>query len=71
MKAITVRDHDAGVGGMSLAEIPYPRVVQNDVIVKVHAAGFTTGELDWTGTWATALGATGHRVCPATSYRAS
>jgi NADPH:quinone reductase-like Zn-dependent oxidoreductase len=51
MKAVTVRDHDAGIGGLSLTEIPYPRVVQNDVIVQVHAAGFTTGELDWPGTW--------------------
>jgi NADPH:quinone reductase-like Zn-dependent oxidoreductase len=51
MKAITVRDHDAGIGGLSLAEIPYPHPVQNDVIVQVHAAGFTTGELDWPGTW--------------------
>jgi len=26
--------------------------VDNDVIVRVHAAGFTPGELDWPGTWA-------------------
>ncbi len=56
MKAVTVRNHDAGTGGLSLAEIPYPRVVQNDVIVQVHAAGFTTGELDWPGTWADRAG---------------
>ena len=31
--------------------MPYPHAAQNDVIVRVHAAGFTPGELDWSGTW--------------------
>ena len=51
MQAITVRDRDAGVGGLSLTDVPYPHAAQNDVIVRVHAAGFTPGELDWSGTW--------------------
>jgi hypothetical protein len=51
MQAITVRDRAAGVGGLSLTEMPYPRAAENDVIVRVHAAGFTPGELDWPGTW--------------------
>jgi len=51
MQAITVRDRDAGVGGLSLSDMPYPRAAQNDVIVRVHAAGFTPGELDWPTTW--------------------
>ena len=51
MQAITVRDRDAGVGGLSLTEMPYPHAGQNDVIVRVHAAGFTAGELDWPTTW--------------------
>jgi NADPH:quinone reductase-like Zn-dependent oxidoreductase len=51
MQAITVRDRDAGVGGLSLADVPYPHAAQNDVIVRVHAAGFTPGELDWSSTW--------------------
>jgi NADPH:quinone reductase-like Zn-dependent oxidoreductase len=51
MQAITVRDRTAGVGGLSLTEMPYPRAAENDVIVRVHAAGFTPGELDWPGTW--------------------
>jgi len=51
MQAITVRDHDAGVGGLSLTDVPYPHAAQNDVVVRVHAAGFTPGELDWSGTW--------------------
>ncbi|MGW0513643.1 NADP-dependent oxidoreductase [Streptomyces olivaceoviridis] len=51
MQAITVRDRDAGVAGMSLTDMPYPHAAENDVIVRVHAAGFTLGELDWPATW--------------------
>lgn len=51
MQAITVRDRDAGVGGLSLEDLPYPHAGQNDVIVQVHAAGFTPGELAWPTTW--------------------
>src|ERR1700741_4684728 len=51
MQAITVSDRDAGVAGLSLTELPYPRASENDVIVRVHAAGFTPGELDWPDTW--------------------
>ncbi|WP_328419327.1 NADP-dependent oxidoreductase [Streptomyces sp. NBC_00443] len=51
MQAITVHDRDAGVSGLTLSELPYPRAAENDVIVEVHAAGFTPGELDWPGTW--------------------
>ncbi|GGY67492.1 NADPH:quinone reductase [Streptomyces olivaceoviridis] len=51
MQAITVRDRDAGVAGMSLTDMPYPHAAENDVIVRVYAAGFTPGELDWPATW--------------------
>jgi NADPH:quinone reductase-like Zn-dependent oxidoreductase len=51
MRAITVRDRDAGVDGLTLADVPYPHASENDVIVRVHAAGFTPGELGWPGTW--------------------
>ncbi|WP_328647698.1 NADP-dependent oxidoreductase [Amycolatopsis sp. NBC_00348] len=51
MRAITVRDRDAGVGGLTLTDLPHPHAAENDVIVRVHAAGFTPGELDWPGTW--------------------
>ncbi|HEY5630275.1 MAG TPA: NADP-dependent oxidoreductase [Candidatus Limnocylindrales bacterium] len=51
MRAITVRDRDAGVAGIALTDLPRPRAVQNEVLVRVHAAGFTTGELAWPGTW--------------------
>jgi NADPH:quinone reductase-like Zn-dependent oxidoreductase len=56
MRAITVRDQDAGVGGLSLTDVPYPAAAVNDVIVRVHAAGFTPGELDWPTTWADRAG---------------
>ena len=51
MQAITARDRDAGVAGLTLADLPYPHAAENDVIVRVHAAGFTPGELEWPGTW--------------------
>jgi NADPH:quinone reductase-like Zn-dependent oxidoreductase len=51
MQAIIARDRAAGSEGLALAEVPYPHAAENDVIVRVHAAGFTSGELDWPGTW--------------------
>ncbi|MFE3162460.1 NADP-dependent oxidoreductase [Streptomyces sp. NPDC059224] len=51
MQAITVRDRDAGLAGLSLTDMHYPHAAENDVIVRVHAAGFTPGELDWPATW--------------------
>ncbi|MGY4996633.1 NADP-dependent oxidoreductase [Streptomyces sp. 900105245] len=51
MRAITVRDREAGVGGPALEDLPHPHAAENDVIVRVHAAGFTRGELDWPATW--------------------
>jgi NADPH:quinone reductase-like Zn-dependent oxidoreductase len=51
MLAIIARDRAAGIGGLALAEMPYPHAAENDVIVRVHAAGFTPGELDWPATW--------------------
>ncbi|WIX83907.1 NADP-dependent oxidoreductase [Amycolatopsis carbonis] len=56
MQAITVRDRDAGIAGLSLTDLPVPQAVQNDVLVRVHAAGFTRGELDWSATWADRAG---------------
>ncbi|MGW6310752.1 NADP-dependent oxidoreductase, partial [Streptomyces niveus] len=51
MRAITVQDRDVGVGGLTLTDLPHPHAAENDVIVRVHAAGFTPGELAWAGTW--------------------
>ena len=56
MQAIVTRDRAAGVSGLSLAEVPYPHAAENDVIVRVHAAAFTPGELEWPGTWADRAG---------------
>ncbi len=51
MHAIIAQDRTAGADGLALTELPHPHAAENDVIVKVHAAGFTPGELDWPGTW--------------------
>jgi NADPH:quinone reductase-like Zn-dependent oxidoreductase len=51
VRAITVRNREAGVTGLTLEELPPPHASENDVILRVHAAGFTRGELDWPATW--------------------
>jgi NADPH:quinone reductase-like Zn-dependent oxidoreductase len=56
MQAVVVRDRDAGLAGLSLAELPYPHAAENDVVVRVHAAGMTSGELEWPGTWSDRAG---------------
>jgi NADPH:quinone reductase-like Zn-dependent oxidoreductase len=56
MKAIVVTDEAAGTAGMTLAERPEPEATGNDVLVEVHASGFTPGELTWPGTWTDRLG---------------
>ncbi|MFF3464899.1 NADP-dependent oxidoreductase [Streptomyces sp. NPDC002619] len=56
MQAITAPDRNAGVSGLTLTDLPYPHAAENDVIVRVHAAGFTRGELDWPGTWSDRVG---------------
>jgi NADPH:quinone reductase-like Zn-dependent oxidoreductase len=56
MKAIVVTDTAAGTAGMTLAERPEPQAAGNDVVVEVHASGFTPGELSWPGTWTDRLG---------------
>jgi NADPH:quinone reductase-like Zn-dependent oxidoreductase len=56
MKAIVVTDQAAGTAGMKLVERPEPEAAINDVIVQIHAAGFTSGELTWPSTWADRLG---------------
>ena len=51
MKAIVVTDQAAGTAGMTLVERPEPQAAINDVVVQVHASGFTSGELTWPSTW--------------------
>jgi NADPH:quinone reductase-like Zn-dependent oxidoreductase len=60
MKAIVVTDPAAGTAGMTLAERPDPDAARlasleganyGDVVVEVHASGFTGDELEWPSTW--------------------
>ncbi|BAX97793.1 putative zinc-binding oxidoreductase [Mycobacteroides stephanolepidis] len=50
MKAIVAQQGAEGVE-LSLMDMLYPHAAENDVIVRVHAASFTPGELDWPGTF--------------------
>ena len=56
MKAIVVTDQAAGTAGMKLVERPEPQAAINDVVVQVHASGFTGDELAWPSTWTDRLG---------------
>src|SRR3954469_5244419 len=51
MKAIVVTDQAAGMAGMKLMERPDAQAAINDVVVQVHASGFTGDELTWAPTW--------------------
>jgi NADPH:quinone reductase-like Zn-dependent oxidoreductase len=56
MKAIVVTDEAAGTAGMTLVERPEPDPASNDVLVEVHASGFTPGELSWSTSFTDRLG---------------
>jgi NADPH:quinone reductase-like Zn-dependent oxidoreductase len=65
MKAIVVTDQAAGTAGMTLVERPKPDAARlaslsganyGDVVVEVHASGFTGNELEWPSTWIDRLG---------------
>ena len=59
MKAIVVTDQAAGTAGMKLMERPEPQgsgANYGDVVVQVHASGFTGDELSWPSTWIDRLG---------------
>jgi NADPH:quinone reductase-like Zn-dependent oxidoreductase len=56
MKAIVVTDQAAGTAGMKLVERPEPEAAINDVVVQIHASGFTSGELTWPSTWTNRFG---------------
>jgi NADPH:quinone reductase-like Zn-dependent oxidoreductase len=65
MKAIVVTDRAAGTAGMALVERPDPDAARladlagagyGDVVVAVHASGFTGNELEWPSTWTDRLG---------------
>jgi NADPH:quinone reductase-like Zn-dependent oxidoreductase len=50
MRAVRVHAQ-AGPEALVVEEAPYPNAAVNDVVVQVHAAGFTPGELGWPTTW--------------------
>lgn len=55
MKA--VRIHQRGeADALIMEEAPYPHLAENDVMVRVHAAGFTFTELQWPSTWSDRAG---------------
>src|SRR3977135_3166079 len=56
MKAIVVTDQAAGTAGVKLVERPEPQAAINDVIVQIHASGFTGDELTWPSTWTDRVG---------------
>src|SRR3954453_13527624 len=65
MKANVVSDRAAGTAGMTVVERPDPDVGSlagleganyGDVVVEVHASGFTGNELEWPSTWMARLG---------------
>src|SRR5258706_1120342 len=51
MKAIVVTDQAAGPAGLKLVQRPEPQAAINDVVVQIHASGFTGDELTWPSTW--------------------
>src|SRR5216110_2874124 len=56
MKAIVVTDQAAGTAGVKLVQRPEPQAAINDVVVKIHASGFTGDELTWPSTWTDRVG---------------
>jgi NADPH:quinone reductase-like Zn-dependent oxidoreductase len=56
MRAIVATDQAAGTAGLTLVEQPEPDPAINEVVVQVHASGFTSGELTWPSTWTDRLG---------------
>src|SRR5947209_17859165 len=56
MKAIVVTDQAVGTAGVKLVERPEPQAAINDVVVQMHASGFTGDELTWPSTWTDRVG---------------
>src|SRR5215813_10473111 len=56
MKAIVATDQAAGTAGMKLMERPEPQAAINDVVVQIHASGYTGDELSWPSTWTDRVG---------------
>src|ERR671932_761727 len=47
---------ESATHGKQATERPVPEPAINEVVVQVHAAGFTSGELTWPSTWTDRLG---------------
>src|SRR3954463_7656454 len=56
MNAIVVTDKAAGMAGVKLVRGPEPQAAINDVVVQIHASGFTGDELTWPSTWTDRVG---------------
>src|SRR3954469_503980 len=56
MKAIVVTDQAAGTAGVKLVERPERQAAINDVVVQIHASGFTGDERAWPSTWSDRVG---------------
>src|SRR5258706_5887690 len=56
MKAIVATNQAAEPAGMKLMERPEPKAAINDVVVQIHASGFTGDELTWPSTWTDRVG---------------
>src|SRR6201994_4761570 len=56
MNAIVVTDQAAGTAGVKLVQRPEPQAAINDVVVQIHASGFTGDELAWPSTWTDRVG---------------
>src|SRR6186713_3326244 len=56
LKAMVVTDQAAGTAGVKLVERPEPQAAINDVVVQIHASGFTGDELTWPSTWTDRVG---------------
>src|SRR3979411_2245376 len=56
MKAIVATDQAAGRAAVKLVERPEPQAAINDVVVQIHASGFTGDELTWPSTWTDRVG---------------
>src|SRR5205807_2267542 len=53
---IVVTDQAAGTAGVKLVQRPEPQAAINDVVVRIHASGFTGDELTWPSTWTDRVG---------------
>src|ERR1700740_953778 len=56
MKAIVATDQAAGMGGEAVGARPGRQASINDVLVQIHASGFTGDELTWPSTWTDRVG---------------